>query len=429
MHGTNEHGPIADLGADLDAGVARWVAENWSHEITLRQWWDRLASAGLAQPAWPAGLGGRGAHPGEARRIMGALAREGVIGPPAGIGPNMGAPTVLAHGDADQQARFVRACADGTQSWCQLFSEPGAGSDIASLSTRAVLDGEELVVTGQKVWNSGADTADVGMLIARTNPDVPKHKGITWMLIDMNQPGVEVRPLVQMNGNAEFCEVFLTEARVPVANVVGGMNEGWPVTRTTLGFERMSIGHAAPSGMVSVAAGARTGLLDRPVGEVLERVRAASAKAQNRFDVMIGWKTMVRLAQETGNSSDRIVRDKVARYYIASQVHRLNNQRTRDNAKSGRPGPEGSIGKLSNAMLAHMSRDISMSILGAEAMLTGTDTVLGGRVQQACLGSHAPSLGGGTNEIQRNIIGERTLGLPREPADDSDVAFKDLRRS
>jgi alkylation response protein AidB-like acyl-CoA dehydrogenase len=420
---------IVELGDDIEAGVAAWLAENWSEEITLRQWWVRLAGAGLSQPTWPSGLGGRDASPALARRITTALALAGVIGPPAGIGPSMGAPTVLAHGDTEQQARFVRACADGTQSWCQLFSEPGAGSDIASLATRAERDGDELIVTGQKVWNSGADTADVGMLVARTNIDVPKHRGISWMLVDMKQPGVEVRPLVQMNGNAEFCEVFLTEARVPIADVVGGIDAGWPVTRTTLSFERMSIGQTPPTGLVNVAAGTRTGLLDSPVGEVLERVRAASARAQNRFDVMVGWKTMIRLARETGKAHDRVVRDKVTRYYIASQVHRFNNQRTRDNAKSGRPGPEGSIGKLSNAMLAHMSRDISMSILGAEGMITGVDTVLGGRVQQACLGSHAPSLGGGTNEIQRNIIGERTLGLPREPSDDAEVAFRDLRRS
>lgn len=420
---------VPDLGGDVEAGVAAWLAENWSLEITLRQWWARLADAGLAHPSWPTGLGGRDASPTVARRILAALASAGVVGPPTGIGPSMGAPTVLAHGTPEQQARFVRSCADGTRSWCQLFSEPGAGSDIASLSTRAILDGDELVITGQKVWNSGADTADVGMLIARTDVDAPKHKGITWMLVDMNQPGIEVRPLVQMNGNAEFCEVFLEEARVPVADVVGGMHGGWPVTRTTLSFERMSIGQAPPAGLVNVAAGSRAGLLDRPVGEVIERARAASARAQNRFDVMVGWKTMIRLAQDTGKAADPVVRDKVVRYWVASQVHRLNNQRTRDNAKSGRPGPEGSIGKLSNAMLAHLSRDISMSILGAEGMLMGAETLLGGRVQMACLGSHAPSLGGGTNEIQKNIIGERTLGLPREPSDDADVPFRDLRRS
>ncbi len=267
------------------------------------------------------------------------------------------------------------------------------------------------------------------MLVARTNRDVPKHAGITWMMIDMTQPGVEVRPLVQMNGGAEFCEVFLTEARVPVANVVGSIDDGWNVAKTTLSFERGSIGKRVPRGLVQVRAGGLSGNLDRSVGELIAEAEATAEDPTKRFDVMVGAKSMLRLARDLGRDNDPVVRNAVADYYIHSEVHRLNGLRARTNAKSGRPGPEASIGKLSLALLAHRSRDLSMSILGAEGLVIGEDAREHGKVQRACLSSFAPSLGGGTNEIQRNIIGERTLGLPREPGDDASVPFRELKRS
>jgi len=393
--------------------IHEWIATNWCLDITLREWWQRLADAGYAFPHWPIGFGGSGAHPSTTRTVLAALGTAGVIGPPTGNAPNMGAPTLLAHGTPEQQDQFVKPVANGTESWCQLFSEPGAGSDLAGLATRAERDGDEFVISGQKVWNSAADTSDWGMLLARTNLDAPKHAGISWMMIDMRQPGIEVRPLVQMNGGAEFCEVFMTEARVPLANVVGAIDDGWNVARTTLTFERGSIGQSIPKGLVQAKAGAASGQLDRTVGEILEVARRAAAAPTRRADVMLGAKSMIRLAREFGRTNDPVVRQRVADYFIRSEVHRLTGQRGRDNSKGGRPGPEGSILKLSTAMLAHRSRDTSLSILGAEGMLMGRDARDNGRVQQTALTSHAPSLGGGTNEIQRNIIGERVLGLPR----------------
>lgn len=401
-----------------------WVSRHWHLDMTLREWWQLLGSCGLAFPSWPDGLGGRGLDRADAAAVARVLAARGVIGAPTGLAVDMGVPTVLAHGTPAQQQRFVPAVVDGSVAWCQLFSEPGAGSDLASAATRAERDGDELVVSGQKVWNSGADTADWGMLLARTDPSVPKRDGLSWMLVDMRQPGIEVRPLVQMNGSAEFCEVFLTEARVPVDHVVGGLGNGWSVARTTLTAERASIGRRSPRGLVDVRGGAMRGQLDRSVGAVIEAVRRARADPSKRFDVMVGHRSMVRLAHDAGRAGDRVVRDRVADYWIRSEVHQLNARRTADNARSGRTGPEGSIGKLSLALLAQRSRELSLSILGAEGMLVGDDARDHGRVQRAALSAHAPALGGGTNEIQRNILGERVLGLPREPEPDDDVPFE-----
>ena len=242
--------------------LQQWITSNWSVEMTLAEWWDRLADAGLAFPTWPSGLGGRGASSRDAMAVSSALSAAMVVGPPTGNGPNMGAPTLLAHATPEQQQRFLAPLARGREVWAQLFSEPGAGSDLASLATSAVLDGEEYVINGQKVWNSFADVSKWGMLLARTDLDVPKHRGITFMMIDMEQPGVEVRPLVQMNGVAEFCEVFFSDARVSVSDVIGAPGDGWNVARTTLAFERAGAGSGRASGLVTIGAGAKAGNLD-----------------------------------------------------------------------------------------------------------------------------------------------------------------------
>ncbi|MGD9703728.1 MAG: acyl-CoA dehydrogenase family protein [Acidimicrobiia bacterium] len=409
--------------------VQRWIEAQWRVDLTLAEWWDRLAEAGFAFPTWPVGLGGRGASPAEARVVSAALSAAGIIGAPIGNGPSMGGPTVLAHGTPEQQRRFLDPLVRGREAWAQLFSEPGAGSDLASLSTSAVLDGDEYVVNGQKVWNSFADVSTWGMLLTRTNLDVPKHRGITYMMIDMEQPGVEARPLVQMNGIAEFCEVFLTDARVPVANVIGDVGDGWNVARTTLAFERAGAGGGRSSGIVTVGAGTRAGNLERTVGDLVTEARTRAADRAQRSEVLLSARTLIDLARRLGVAHDPVLRDRLARYHSNTQVYSWSGQRSRDNATSGRPGPESSTMKLQIAQLAHEARDLSFALLGAEAMLTGPDTVDGGRVQRAGLSSFAASLGGGTNEIQRNIIGERTLGLPREPAVDGDVLFRELRRS
>jgi alkylation response protein AidB-like acyl-CoA dehydrogenase len=279
------------------------------------------------------------------------------------------------------------------------------------------------------VWNSFANLSEWGMLLARTDPDQPKHRGITFMMIDMDQPGVEARPLVQMNGVAEFCEVFLTDARVPVGNVIGEAGDGWNVARTTLAYERANAGSGRARGVVTVGAGAKSGNLERTVGDLVEEARRRAEDRTRRNEVLLSARTLVALASRLGIERDPVVRDQLMRYYANNHVYTLTGRRARDNAKSGRPGPESSTMKLQLAQLANQSRDLSLALLGAGGMLMGDDALDNGRVQMAGLSSPAASLGGGTNEIQRNIIGERTLGLPREPAVDADVPFRELRRS
>ena len=410
--------------------VRGWIDEHWRRELPLRAWWDVLADAGYAFPTWPPHLGGSGASPADARVVSTALSSAGVLGPPSGNGPNMGGPTVLEHGTPEQRQRLIAPMARGRHSWAQLFSEPGAGSDLASLATRAELDGDEYIINGQKVWNSLADQSEWGMLLARTNPDVPKHEGITFMMIRMDQPGVETRPLVQMNGVADFCEVFLTDARVSVDDVIGGPGNGWTVARTTLSHERAAAGTGRARGLATVAAGTKAENLDRPVGELLDETRRQLEDRSTRSEVLLNARTQMALAQSCGAAENQTLRDQLVRYYTDLQVYRWTGQRSRDNATSGRrAGPESSIMKLQLAELAHRSRDLSLSMLGAEGMLAGQDARENGRYLMAAMSSFAASIGGGTNEIQRNIIGERALGLPRELAVDAEVPFRELRRS
>jgi alkylation response protein AidB-like acyl-CoA dehydrogenase len=414
---------------DVTDRIQHWVEANWDLQLTLADWWDRLFDAGYAFPSWPEGLGGFGATASQTRAVSSALAGAGVVGPPTGMGPHLGGPTLLTHGTPEQQQRLLSPMGRGKTQWCQLFSEPGAGSDLASIATRAERDGDEYVITGQKVWNSKADVSDWGMLLARTDTDQPKHRGVTFMLIDMHQPGVEARPLVQMNGAAEFCEVFITEARVNVSNVIGQINDGWNVARTTLASERSMAADGKGRGLVTVEAGGVAGNLSRTVGELIDASKHVVEDPTKRSEVLLNSRKIIALAREFDVICDPVMRDRVMRYYTHSEVYRLNGQRARDYAKSGRKGPDGSMMKLDLAMMAHESRDLSLSIIGAEGMLNGASAREHGRVQRAGLSAFAPSFGGGTNEIQRNIIGERNLGLPREPGNDNDIPFKELRRS
>jgi alkylation response protein AidB-like acyl-CoA dehydrogenase len=414
-------------GADVLAAVQKFIDNSWDTSLTVREWWRRLAEAGYAFPAWPEGLGGLGTSAAKARAITGVLAANAVIGPPAGhVAATLAAPTVLEHGTAAQVQAFVRPIALGEASWCQLFSEPGSGSDLASVGTRAIRDGDEWVVTGQKVWNSGADTADFGMLLARTDPDQPKHRGITYFLIDMHQPGVEVRPLKQMNGASSFCEVFLAEARVRPACTLGRVNAGWGVAQTTLFHERNSVAGGGIPGLVPARSG-RHGDLDRTVGEVIDRARRAASTRRSPIRAgAIPAKAMTALAQEYGVAGDPVLRQDLARY--VSQV-RVNGWTMRRVAAAGgrMTGADGSLAKLLTSRICQQSRDLSYRIVGAAGLLAGPDSPLGGDLQAVGLASPGTRIGGGTDEVQLNVIAERALGLPREPFDDKDVPYRELR--
>ena len=411
----------------LAAEVQAWVDANWDTPITVREWWRRLADAGYAYPSWPAGLGGRGLSRRDAMTIAGVLARNGVIGPPVGaMAATLAAPTLLDHATEAQLDELVRPIATGEAAWCQLFSEPGSGSDLASIGTRAVLDGDEWVVTGQKVWNSAADTADFGMLLARTDADVPKHAGITYFAIDMKQPGIEARPLKQMNGASNFCEVFLTGARVRADHVIGELNGGWRVAQSTLFHERNSVAGGGLPGLVIARSGSE-GDLERKVGEVLDRARDAAEARKSRIRAgAVPAKLMIELAQTYGVARDPVIRQELARY--VSQV-RVNGWTMRRSGAAGGKltGADGSVAKLTTARICQESRDLSYRIVGARGMLTGRLSPLEGDLQAVNLASPGNRLGGGSDEIQLNVLGERALGLPREPSVDKDVPYRELK--
>jgi len=408
--------------------IREWLEQTWNDDLTLREWWGALAEAGWAFPAWPKGYGGRDLSMAAARAVGQAIVEAGAIGPPGGLGQMMGGPVVIEHGSDAQRDQWVRSLASGLESWCQLFSEPGAGSDLASLQTRAVRDGDVWVVNGQKVWTSGARTADRGMLVARTDADAPKHKGITYFVIDMDQPGIEVRPLKQMDGGATFNEVFFTDAVVPHESIVGSANNGWMVAVSTLAYERQGIGGAGGRGALGVAApGERNGMLDRKVGDLRRDARRrqgeqAAAMGAQSFDAILN------LAQAQDRTNDPVIRQRLAAMRSLAEAHRMSGLRTRAAAKAGKmPGPEVSTGKLISSNLGRQARDLSLAVEGAHGMLTGDDAPEHGRFQQMGLRVQSSSIAGGTDEIQRNIIGERVLGLPREPQIDRDQPFRELR--
>lgn len=401
-----------------------WFREHWDPDLPLGQWWERLADSGWGFPTWPERWFGRGLSSDEAKQVDAARATVDAVGPPSGIGVMMAGPTIVEHGTEEQCQRFLPNMVTGKEVWCQLFSEPGAGSDLAGLQTRAERDGDEWIVNGQKVWTSGAQFSKWGILIARTSVDVPKHEGITYFVIDMDQPGIEVRPLKEMTGGATFNEVFMTDARVPHANVIGDENRGWGVAVTTLAHERNSLG---ASGMASAAGGVMIGRndLDRPAA----RRSSGGGEMAGMAAAFGGGGAMVAgLPALVGRADDRVLRDKVMRIYTLMEITRYTGLRVQAAKAAGRgPGPEVSTGKLMASELVRQLRDVGLEALGPHGQLMGEDTPLGGMLQQLALFSPAISIAGGSDQIQRNIIGERVLGLPGEPRVDKDVPFSELK--
>ena len=361
--------------------------------------------AGLAVVSFASGRGGRGLDSSLQTVVEERMARAGAADHTARnvIGLGMALPTIHAHGTAEQQDRYLRPCFSGEEIWCQLFSEPGAGSDLAALATRAVRDGDDYVVDGQKIWTSLGHVADWGILVARTDPDVPKHRGLTYFLLDMRSPGVEVRPLRQLTGEAEFNEVYLTGVRVPAANVLGEVGQGWRVAMTTLANERVSLG-GRPAERGS-----------GPIGQLVEVHRAAHAE----------------------DRTDAATVEQLMLLWTRAEAARLTNARAA--AQIGRePGPEGSIAKLQMAELNKAVYEMCVDLSGDAGLLIDDyaetapafAAVHGGAdVRKAYLRSLANSIEGGTSEVLRTILGERVLGLPGEPRVDRDIAWKDVRRS
>jgi alkylation response protein AidB-like acyl-CoA dehydrogenase len=337
-----------------------------------RAWQRRLHRAGWAGLSWPQEFGGRGATLVEQAIFNEELARARSPQMANVLGLAMGGPTVIAHGTDEQKRRYLAPILSAEEIWCQGFSEPESGSDLASLKTRAVRDGDEWVVTGQKVWTTIAHHATWCMLVARTDPDVPKHAGLTYFLMPMHQDAVQVRPLVQITGEPEFNELFLEEARIPHANIVGGEGNGWAVAITTLMHERATLAFGL------------------------------------QVSVRIALQQLIDTAREEGQNVDPIVRDRLAQLYIETEVLRLNAYRGLTAImKNGVPGPEGSLGKWHWSEVNQALTELAMDVLGPQALLRDTEW------SYRFLRARANSIEGGTTEILKNIVAERVLGLPR----------------
>lgn len=355
--------------------VAEWRPDEEETKLAeARAWQRRKFEAGWAGVAWPVEYGGRGGTPIEQIIFSHEEAYFDVPHDALAVGVGWCGPAILLLGSADQRARFLPKLLSGSEVWCQLFSEPGAGSDLAGLSTRAEPDGDEWILNGQKVWTTLAHRSDWGLCIARTDPDVERHRGLTAFIVDMRSPGVTCRPLRQMTGSSIFNEVFLDDVRVPDERRVGEPGDGWRVVITTFMFERTSL--------LSMAGG-----VAGPMEDLLKARRGA----------------------------DDTHRDRWIRTWIGGRVLGFTNLRLLTALSHGKvPGPEGSLGKLVGTTLLSNLYDQAMDMLGADAMLAGHDAPFGGEWQDAFLGTPGLRIGGGTDQIQRNIIAERILGLPKD---------------
>jgi alkylation response protein AidB-like acyl-CoA dehydrogenase len=404
-----------ELRTEIDA----WIDANWDPDLPVREWWQRLSASGYSNPGLPEPFG-KGWGRAETRVLAAALRENGCIGSPAGLGMMLAAPTILAHGNESQIEKYVPQILDGTDSWCQLFSEPGAGSDLAGLQTKAVRDGDEWVISGQKVWTSEGQHADYGMLIARTDPDASKHRGISWFAFPMDQQGVEIRPLREMTGRSLFNEVFIDEARVSHSDVIGDLNEGWRVANTTLMVERAGIGGGHGMAYAAAHPGSIAGHLQKPAGSFVGKRLALAAGG-----VGPGTLQLLRdLAEEREKLDDTLIRQELAQLHTELELMRMNSQRTRN--KNQQTGGEGNLAKILMTSALHRTRELAGAILGPEMVLWGEQAATEGVIQEMAIFSPAPSIYGGTDEVQRNIIGERVLGLPKEPGPDRDAPFSEL---
>ncbi len=388
-------GCLGAAGRLLRADAAAWLADHApamrhrlaragderEHFEANRAWQRELFDGGWAGISWPVEYGGRGATPAQAAIFAEEQARFAVSSGFVASTIGMVGPVLLRNGSDAQRDRYVRPLLRGDEAWCQLFSEPSAGSDLANLSTRAVREDDEVVVNGQKVWTSGAHLCDFAILLARTNPDAPKHRGISFLLLDLRTAGVEIRPLRQITGACHFNEVFLTDVRVPVANVVGGIDNGWAVARAVLAHEASVIGggNAAARGYADLAA----------------------------------------LARALGRSGDAVVRQRLAAAFTSEQILGYLKQRLKASTRpGGRPEIDGSVMKVLWSEARRARAELGVALLGAGGALDD-------EWPTQLLEQFSSTIGGGTNEVHRTMIGERVLGLPPEPRIDRDASYRE----
>ena len=377
----------ADFRRELRAWIADNLPDGWSErppssgrmdESISREWSKRLYDAGYSGLTWPKEYGGQDAPYTHQAIFLEESARAETPEHIGIIGLGMAGPTIIAHGTDEQKSAHLASILSGEEVWCQGFSEPGSGSDLASLRTRAEDAGDHYVVNGQKVWSSFAHIADFCILVVRTDPNAQKHKGITYLLLDMHSDGVDVRPLVQITGDPEFNEIFFNDVKVPKTNIVGEANAGWGVAMTTLLHERGTLGFALTA----------------------------------RLEVLMG--KLIRLVDETGAGDDPLIRDRIAQQWIDLQALKFTNYRALTTLmRTGVPGPEGSIAKLHWSESNQRLGKLALDILGVRALLDDEDADWSGFWQYQQLRSRGNTIEAGTSEILRNIIAERVLGLPR----------------
>jgi alkylation response protein AidB-like acyl-CoA dehydrogenase len=403
--------------------IRQWLKANWNPELGLVEWRNKVIDAGWAAPHWPKQWFGRDLPVALSAAVDDEFAKAGAIGV-AKVGiRTLAAATILDHGSDYQKKKFLRRVLTGEDTWCQLFSEPGSGSDMAASTTRADFKGNAWVINGQKVWTTSAHKADWALLLARSDWEQPKHKGLSYFLLNMRQPGINVQPLKQMNGHASFNQVFITDAVVEPELLVGEPGQGWAIATTTLMHERRGADGLRVWGKASTRAGR---IYDEERAEIATTMEPYKWYPQRagRVDLVL------ERAKATGKINDPVVRQEIAKLLILSKAAEWTARRARAAQELGQPqGPEGSLGKLVASHVARAAARVHTQLAGADALLTGADSPLNGVIAEILISVPAASIAGGTDEIQRNIISERVLRMPREPSVDTDKPFRDVPRN
>lgn len=404
------------------AEVRSWLEANWDREASLIEWRNKLADSGWGVPHWPKEWYGLDLPVGLQSVVDEEFARIGAVGVATTGIRTLAAATLLEHGNDFHKERFLRRILTGEDTWCQLFSEPGSGSDLAGATTRADFDGENWIINGQKVWTTSAHHAQSGLLLARTDWDVPKHQGLSYFVIDMQQPGVEVRQLRQMNGHASFNQVFFTDAKIAPECQVAESGNGWQVAMTTLAHERRGGDALRPTQRTSRGRGRIYDEEREEIATVMEPYKWYPQRA-GRVDLVI------ERAEATGRIHDPTVRQEIAKLLVLARAAAWTARRVRAAQEQGRsPGPGGSLGKLAGSHVARAASHVHTLIAGSDAMLSGSDGPLDGLIAEILVSVPATSIAGGTDEIQRNIIAERVLGMAKEPRMDTGP-FRDVPRN
>ena len=415
---------MSDITAESVRAEARaWLEENWDPDQGLVEWRNKLADSGWGAPHWPKEWHGRDLPVGMVPVVDEEFERIGAVGVAKMGIRTLAAATILTHGTDMHKEKFLRRILTGEDTWCQLFSEPGSGSDLAGATTRAELKGNKWVVNGQKVWTTSAHHADYGLLLARTDVDVPKHKGLTYYIIDIHQPGIEVVPLRQMNGHASFNQVFFTDAEIAPEFMLENLGDGWKVATTTLMHERRGADGLRRHAQAT----------DRPERIYQEEAKEIAIALEpykwypqraGRIDLILD------RAKETGANTDPVMRQEIAKLMTMAKSAEWTARRAREAQAQGRvQGPEGSLGKLAASYIARAANKVHTAMTGADSMLTGDESPMDGLIAEILISTPAISIAGGTDEIQKNIISERVLKMPKEPRTDTDRPFREVPKN